>query len=142
MSRRREQLASTIHRGVQTVLSRGLSDPRISGTITVTEVKVTADLKTATICVSIMPESAEKLTMHGLTSATRHVRHQVSDLLDLARTPEFQFRLDRSIKEQAAVLRAISEAASGLPDRGEAGDPAEPAADGNSPSNPSPEEPK
>ncbi|TVQ32499.1 MAG: 30S ribosome-binding factor RbfA [Phycisphaeraceae bacterium] len=122
MSRRCEQLASTLHRGVQTLLTRGLSDPRISGTITVTEVKVSPDLKVATVSVSIMPESAEKLTMHGLTSASRHIRHQVSDMLDLSRTPEIRFRLDRTIKEQAAIFRAISEATAGLKPLDEAGE--------------------
>ena len=141
MSRRCEQLASTLHRGVQTLLTRGLSDPRISGAITVTEVKVSPDLKVATVSVSIMPESAEKLTMHGLTSASRHIRRQVSDMLDMSRTPEIRFRLDRSIKEQAAIFRAISEATASLKPLDEADEEGGGAGWSNKNTDTSPEEP-
>lgn len=114
MSHKREQLASILRRAVQQVLDRGFADPRITGLITITDITVSQDLREATIRVSIMPEEAEQLTMHGLRDAARHVRHQVSDLVDTPRVPDLRFKLDRSLKEQAAVISAINRASEQL----------------------------
>ncbi len=108
--RRLAALASTIHRAVQAVLDRGLQDPRVSGMITVTGVKVAPDLSAATVAVSIYPAEKQDLAMHGLRSAAARVRHDISDALGLRRTPQLTFTLDESLKKQAAVLDAISRA--------------------------------
>lgn len=110
MSRRAEQIAATIHRAVQAVLDRGLQDPRVSGMITVTGVKIAPDLSAATISVSIFPAERQELAMHGLRSAAGHIRHDISDAVGLRRTPDLAFKLDESLKKQAAVLEAISRA--------------------------------
>jgi ribosome-binding factor A len=110
MNRRTEQIASTLQRAVQDVLARGLSDPRISGLVTVTGVVVAEDLATAEVSVSIYPEERESLSMHGLRAASRHIRRRVGDLVAMRQVPELTFRLDRTLKRQAEVLRAISKA--------------------------------
>lgn len=110
MSRRAEQIASTIQRAVQAVLDRGLQDPRVSGMITVTGVRVAPDLMAATVSVSIYPAEKQELSMHGLRRAAGHIRHDISDAVGLRRTPELTFKLDESLKKQAAVLEAISRA--------------------------------
>lgn len=109
MSRRTEQLASSIHRGVQSILDRGLQDPRVRGLITVTEVRVTDDLSEAIVTVSVLPEERQELTMHGLRAASNHVRHELSDLLELRRTPRVTFKLSKALKKQAGVLRALAQ---------------------------------
>lgn len=111
MSRRAEQLASEIHRAVQQVLDRGLQDPRVSGMITVTAVRVTPDFRTAQVSVSVLPAEKQDLTMHGLRSAARHIRHEVGELVRTRQMPELAFRLDESLKKQAAVMDAIAKAA-------------------------------
>lgn len=104
---RPQRVASAIHRAVQKALEKGLSDPRIRGVITVTGVRVSPDLKHAVIRVSIYPEQHEAIAMHGLQSAARRIRHTVSDEINLPRTPEFRFELDRGLKAQAQVLEAL-----------------------------------
>lgn len=108
MSRRSQQVASTIRQAVQAVIDRGLHDPRIRGMITVTSVKITEDLKTATVYISVLPKDKQDLTLHGLRSASPHIRHQVSDLIHLKRTPAFDIRLDTGFQKEAAVLEALS----------------------------------
>ncbi|RMD66822.1 MAG: ribosome-binding factor A, partial [Planctomycetota bacterium] len=73
------------------------------------DVRVSADLRHATVRVSVYPEEEETLTMHGLRSAARHIQHAISDKLDLRRTPELRFELDRGLKAQAAVLQALAQ---------------------------------
>lgn len=106
---RAEQVGSILKRAVQERLLRGLADPRVRGLITITQVKVSSDLKNATVYVSISPESEEKLTMHGLKNASRHIRHQISDRVSLAHTPQLTFKLDHSLKTQSKVLGLISQ---------------------------------
>lgn len=108
MSKRRNQLNSTLQRAIQQVIGKGLNDPRIRGLITVTGVELQEDLRTARINVSILPEQRESLTMHGLQSGARHIRHEISDIINMPRTPNLVFRLDRSLKTQASVISTIN----------------------------------
>jgi ribosome-binding factor A len=108
--RRPEQLATILREAVQARIDRGLADPRIQGLITVTSVKVSPDLKTATIFISVMPHERQELTLHGLKSASRHIRHEVGDDVALAQMPELAFKLDLSLAKQAGVLGAIAKA--------------------------------
>jgi len=118
MSLRTEQVASVIQRAVQTVLSEGLSDPRIAPIITVTKVQVGRDLRDATVFVTMLPEDAKDLTMHGLRSAAGHVQHRISDQLTLKRTPKISFRHDKGVQNEASILRTLAELrhASATPD--------------------------
>lgn len=114
MNRRQLQLASTLQRTTQGVINRGLADPRVRGLITITKVEVSPDLRMATFLISVLPEDVEPLTMHGLRSAAKRIRHDVSDKIAMARTPEFRFKLDKTLKAQANVLHAIAKATAEL----------------------------
>jgi ribosome-binding factor A len=104
MTRRAEQMSATIRGAVQQVIDRGLSDPRISGLITVTSLRVTDDLKSAIITISVLPEPKQELTLHGLKAAARHIRRQAGDLVEIKQMPELIFKLDQSLKKQAQVF--------------------------------------
>ena len=118
MSHRLEQIAAAIERGVREVLGRGFHDPRISGMITVTSVKVMQDLSKATINVSVMPGDREELTLHGLQSAAAFIRREVGELVSARQLPAFEFKIDRSIKKEAAILRDLDRARADLAARG------------------------
>ncbi|GMV24067.1 MAG: hypothetical protein AMXMBFR58_00980 [Phycisphaerae bacterium] len=111
MTRRTDRVSAALRRAVQEVIARGLSDPRVRGLITVTEVSVTPDLADARVSVSVLPASDQELTIHGLEAAAAHIRHEVSELVDLNRMPRLIFRPDARIKKEAAVLRDIHLAA-------------------------------
>ncbi|MCA9294142.1 MAG: ribosome-binding factor A [Phycisphaerales bacterium] len=108
MTRRAEQLNSVVHRAVQAVLTQGFGDPRLEGSlITVTQVRVTEDLRIAVVGVSIMPANREARALAGLKAATKNIRHRAARLVDVQRLPEFVFKLDRSAKREADVLHAL-----------------------------------
>lgn len=111
MSRRTEQIASTLREAVREVFSRGFQDPRIRGLITVTEVELSPDLANATVLVSVLPEEHEELTLHGLRAASSHIRHEVGERLDMRRVPTLFFKADRTMKKQADVIQALAKAA-------------------------------
>jgi len=108
VSRRHEQQAAALERAVRTALARGVNDPRVKGLITVVGVDLQQDLTSATVRVSVMPESAESATIHGLQAAAAHIRHEIADEIPFQRTPTLKFKIDHSIKEEAAVLAAIN----------------------------------
>jgi len=119
MSHRPRQVASTIHRQVQTLIARGFSDPRIRGLVTVTGVEVTPDLHRAQVRISVLPPEHAATTMKGLHHATLRIQRRVNENLRMRRPPRIEFVLDDSLKRQADVLAAIRRAV-GPEDEGEA----------------------
>ncbi len=110
MTQRTDQVASTLRRATQDVLSRGLADPRVQGLITVTRVEVSGDLANATFFCTVTPHEHEDLSMHGLKSASKWVRRQVSDKVRFRRMPHFTFKVDEQLIRQQEVLASIAEA--------------------------------
>ena len=110
MNVRNNQVESVIQRAVQSMLTRGLNDPRVRGLISVTGVELSLDGKQAFINVSVLPPEHAELTMHGLHHAEKHIRFQVARDVRLRRLPYFTFRLDMAIKKQSEVLAAIAAA--------------------------------
>jgi len=102
-------MSSVIHRAAQSVLNAGFGDPRLDGLmLTITSVKVTADLRTAVLNVSVLPQDKERRALAGLKAASKHVRRQVGDLVSVHQLPEFIFKIDKAAKRQAEVLDALS----------------------------------
>ena len=112
---RAKQLASVIRREVERVLAKGLNDPRVRGLVTITGVDLTADLKRAEIRVSVLPETHEDLTMHGLRAATRHIRREAMGRVHSKEMPRLTFKLDRGLKRQREVFEALARAREELP---------------------------
>ncbi|MGP1345338.1 MAG: 30S ribosome-binding factor RbfA [Phycisphaerales bacterium] len=107
---RNQRLATVIHRAVQGVLARGLSDPRLDECmVTITSVKISPDQRSAVLGVSIAPEKRERLALAALESASRHVRRKAGDLVSIHKMPELVFKLDRSFKRQAEVFSALQQ---------------------------------
>ena len=78
-------------------------DPRI-GFTTVTHVKMTADLKSAVVFVSVMGTEKVKLaTIAGLEHARGFFQHEIGEALKLRFTPKIQFELDRSIDRSLEI---------------------------------------
>jgi ribosome-binding factor A len=109
--RRRERLRASLRRAVQDVIARGLQDPRVSGMITVTDVRLTDQLDRAVVSVSVFPAEREDLTLHGLRAAAAHIRREAGRFMHAprgGRLPALEFKLDRSLKRQAEVLGALA----------------------------------
>jgi ribosome-binding factor A len=94
---RHERIAEEIHHEISSMVVGELKDPRIAGMVTVTEVRVSPDLKLARIFVSVMgTEEEHASTLAGLTAAAGFIRRELGARLRMRRTPELQFVLDRS----------------------------------------------
>jgi ribosome-binding factor A len=100
------------------VLLRRVKDPRI-GFVTVTGVKVSPDLRHATVFVSLLEEGAPAAeTLAALERASGFIRAELGQRMRMKYTPELAFKQDTTPSRAAhleAVLDELSEA------RGETG---------------------
>ena len=94
---RSERVAEEIRSEVGLMLAGDLKDPRLSGPLNVTEVRLTPDMRTARVYVQLEGEPAEReATMEGLRAAAGFVRHELVERLQLRRAPEILFVPDQS----------------------------------------------
>jgi ribosome-binding factor A len=129
VSHRIEQLASAIEKALREIVAKGFNDPRISGLITITNVRVLPDLSQAFIGVSVLPESKQELTLHGLSAAATYIRREAGELVNTRTLPQFVFRLDTSLKKEAAIIRELDKVRAERESRGEAAPDAAPPED-------------
>lgn len=95
---------------ISNLLIRGLRDPRI-GLATITEVKMSPDLKQARVYVSVLGSLEQrKDTLAGLNRAASHIRHEIGSQLRLRNTPELSFVYDSSIEQGARIEELLQQA--------------------------------
>ena len=109
MRRRSLQIASNIQQELQQRLARGLNDPRIRGLVTVTKVEVSDDLKHAKAFISVLPEERAKLTMHGLTAATKRLRRDVMERIHIKEMPTLKLIYDEGHKAEMEVFTLLEQ---------------------------------
>jgi len=109
--KRVDRVGQLVQQEMSRLLIGRTKDPRI-GFTTVTHVKMTADLKSAVVFVSVMGDEKIKLsTMAGLEHARGFFQHEIGESLKLRFTPRIQFELDRSIDrslEIDQILRSVA----------------------------------
>ncbi len=110
MSIRQQKIESQVRRLVSEAILRELSDPRISGLLSVTRVKVSPDLREARVYVSILSDRSESTVMSGLISARGVIQKHVANGMNIRYAPRLSFELDESLKRQAEVLKALDSA--------------------------------
>lgn len=105
---RPERVGQEIQAAIGVLLTRGdLRDPRI-GFITVTGVKVSADLRVARVFYSMMGTDAERAeTQKGLEAAQGYVRREVTAAVKLRVSPLILFTFDTSVGEGDKIDRLL-----------------------------------
>ena len=103
------RFAEAIREVVATAILFDVADPRVRS-VTVLRVEVSADLRHATIYVSIMGTDAERnQAMKGLQHATGFLQSRVAARLQSRFTPVIAFKQDDSVKKTAELVRLIDE---------------------------------
>ena len=91
---RARRLADRIQVIVAEMLERRIKDPRL-GFVTVTDVRVTGDLREATVFYTVMGDQAEQeATAQALASATGLIRSEVGKQTGIKFTPTIAFVAD------------------------------------------------
>mgnify|MGYP000201800055 CR=1 FL=1 len=103
---RRDRVAHLLHHELADLLLRETSDPRLAG-VTITAVRLTADLGLARIYYRILGASAERAGVaRALRGATAFLRTQVGRRLGLRAIPELRFVFD-TVPDTAARVETL-----------------------------------
>jgi ribosome-binding factor A len=107
MSIRTERVASLIKHEIGSILTREYGDPSY-GFITVTNVRMTPDLKIAKVSISVFgSEETRAKTMKMLENEKRHIRGLIGSHLKLKFTPALQFYLDETLDQVDRINQLI-----------------------------------
>ena len=103
-----------VNEAVREVISEGvgeLKDPRV-GFVTVTGVATSADLRQATVFVSVLgTESKREKTLAGLAAAHGVLQARLARELRLKRTPPLTFEYDPTVERGVRMTQLIDELA-------------------------------
>ena len=86
-----------------------LSDPRIRGLVTVTGVRVSPDLSTATVFYSVLSHEDLEGAREGLQSAAGRVQASVGAQTRLKRTPRLRFEPDPVVENVDRIEAALKD---------------------------------
>jgi ribosome-binding factor A len=106
---RPDRVGDQIRAEVADLLARELQDPGL-GFVTLTRVRVTADLQIARIYyTSLGDDRARSATRSALDRATPFIRRKIGSRLRLRRVPEIQFVFDESVEQHERLERLLQE---------------------------------
>ena len=106
-SHRLEQLAELMRAELSELLLREVKDPRL-GFVTITHIKVSADLAHARVHVSSLGDEREQReSLAALHSAAGFLRRELGQRIRVRTIPQLDFRLDPSMEEAEKVHRAL-----------------------------------
>ena len=112
MSRRTEMLASTIQKELATMMMRDLNDPRLPSIVSITRVKVSADLSIADVYVTIMGTPGQQSAgLNALKHSAGLMRTKLTKQLTLRQAPFLKFHIDEGLKKELAVLDLLDQVA-------------------------------
>jgi ribosome-binding factor A len=138
------RIGEEIRQELADLLSREVRDPGI-GFVTVTHVKVSADLQVARAYYTTLgDEAARRTTGKALERAKPFLRQRIAARVGLRRAPELAFQFDESIAREERIesllqeIQAAPKAAAGDDDGPAAATPADPRPAGDGRLDPGP----
>lgn len=106
---REEKINELIRRELSDLLQKEVKDPRVKGLVSITQVKITNDLKSAKVHVSIygLSDAEKKKSLEGLRSSSAFLRFRLSENIRLKSIPALIFELDESIERAFHVIEKL-----------------------------------
>lgn len=95
--KRNNRLSGEMRKVISDIIRMEVKDPRISELLSITDVKVTEDLKYAKVYISVYGDYQP--TLEALRSAKGFIRREVGRRIKMRITPELIFEKDDSIEK-------------------------------------------
>jgi ribosome-binding factor A len=108
---RHERVGEEIAHEINAMLAGELKDPRLEGSVVISEVRVQPDMKHARVFVS-MPQATSKEqndAVKALDHAAGFIKRELIERLQLRRLPELHFTLDHSQEYTERIERLLKE---------------------------------
>jgi ribosome-binding factor A len=118
MQHRPVRLAQELKSEISAIITRELPHHRL-GFITITDVKVSPDLRYARVFISVLgPSHERKRTLETLDSEKAFIRQLIGRRFRLRHTPEITFVYDETVENADHMMRLMDEIKKELPDEG------------------------
>ena len=111
MSRRVDRINGLLREEISNLLLREIKDPRLSGLLTITQVKTSSDLRNAKVYLSVLGnDEANTTALQGIQSAATFLRKQLRERLRLKYVPFLTFEIDDSMETSDHIFRLMDQA--------------------------------
>jgi len=112
MSRRTERLGSLIQQELANMIQRDLNDPRILPMTSVTRVKISEDLSSADVYITVMGTPGQKTAaLNALKHSAGMMRTRLTKDLSLRLAPFLKFQLDEDLKKELEIMALLDQVA-------------------------------
>ena len=113
-TRRQEKVARVIREVVSDAVANHLSDPRITGFVSVTRVEVMPDMRSADVYLSIFTseEGTKDRTFEAITHARTRIQSFLAEALESKFCPVLRFHEDEQFRKTLEVMKLIDQVAS------------------------------
>lgn len=108
---RKDRVAELIREVISDLILHKIKDPRVQG-VTITEVKMAGDLKSAAVYFCSLDDGKNDLHKEGLEAAAGFIRRGLRHELDLKYIPQLSFLYDTSFDHYAridSILKGLTE---------------------------------
>lgn len=106
--KRTDRIAEMIQRKLSQIIPQEVKDPRLNGFVTISAVKVAADLGHAKIYFTVLNED-KKLAVSILNAAASYLRSALARSITLRTVPQLHFIYDESIEYGQRLSRLIDD---------------------------------
>jgi ribosome-binding factor A len=107
---RHERVGEEIAHEINAMLAGELKDPRLEGSVVVSEVRVQEDMKHARVFVSMRGTAKEQNdAIKALEHASGFIRRELVERLQLRRVPDLHFTLDHSQEYSERIEQLLKE---------------------------------
>lgn len=101
---------SEIMKAISEIITYQLSNPKITGIISVTKVDTTSDLERAKVYLSIFTPDDKKDVFNEIMHSAGFIRKELAHKIELRKIPYLQFVLDTALEEQEKIDEVIARA--------------------------------
>jgi len=118
-TRRQEKVARVVKEAVSDAITHHLNDPRITGFVSITRVDMTADLRNASVYISIFgsDETSQNKAFTAITHAKSRIQSLVANQVRSKFCPVLHFYKDEKFKKTLETLNLIDQAVKDLKDK-------------------------
>ena len=106
---RSDRIGQQIKRELSQIIQRNeLKDDRISGLVSITDVRVSGDLRSVKVFFSVYGEESQKIgTLAALEQAAGFLRGELCRRLGIRFAPDLYFKLDDSLEKGQKVIELL-----------------------------------
>jgi ribosome-binding factor A len=105
---RKDRVAELLLQAISDIVMLKIKDPRVQG-ITITEVRMSGDLKSASVYFSSLTDGKADDHKKGLEKAAGFIRRQLRSELDLKYIPELSFFYDTSFDNFSHINKLLKQ---------------------------------